>query len=1818
METVRRILACVGVIAMVTAGVEASISSQKGQAAFLSSLAHYEISVPIRVGPHGESLYDAKVSERHRRHRRSPDTKLEVPEPQLYYQLSTPSTSLFLNLTLQSGLLSRKFRVEYWRKGRLAWSHPYSSSCQYVGHLQHQPQSSTVALSNCNGLQGVIVAGGEEYLIEPLVSAENQTSVDRNKEERPHVVYKRSSLRHLYMDQSCGVIDEKPSKSFDWWQRTIKPPNQAGRGQLPLKRSVGRERYVETLVVADKMMVSYHGRRDIEQYILAVMNVPTLEINHHAGKSLDSFYIGLATAFTIAHEIGHTFGMNHDGVGNPCGARSQEMAKLMAAHITMKTNPFVWSACSRDYMTNFLNSGMGSCVNNVPPKQEFVYPTTAPGQAYDADEQCRFQYGIKSRQCKYGEVCSELWCMSKSNRCITSSIPAAEGTICQTSTIDKGWCYKRMCVPYGTRPEGVDGQWGAWSPWEECSRTCGGGVSSSVRHCDSPRSVECPSGSQDFREIQCSDFDSVPFRGKFYTWRPYRGVLKSKSDQFFINGKLTIDTPRRFDIAGTTFHYRRPADQPETLEALGPTNITLIVMVLVREENPGIHYRFNPPVNTDVQNIFTWHSTSWSRCSVSCAGGFQVQQVVCKKQSDHSVVFNHFCDKKSKPKEKKRPCNIAPCPPTPSEEKVQDDSACLQTRPPVTEPCNNHTCPPEWHALDWSECTPSCGPGYRQRVILCRSGESGDTLDESECSKHGRPTTRMRCNLQRCPPPQWLSGPWGECSAKCGTGHQMRSVQCVSHTGLPSSECPELHRPAFMQQCRSKCDLSAPTDNPEDAYNLVWSLVQAGSHEDRLFSVCAQNASKYHWQSQNVKQSGVDDMVLLSKITEEAIVENLKKRYMDDYIFTYIGSVLISVNPFKQMPYFTDREIELYQGAAQYENPPHIYALTDNMYRNMMIDSENQCVIISGESGAGKTVAAKYIMGYISKVSGGGPKVQHVKDIILQSNPLLEAFGNAKTVRNNNSSRFGKYFEIQFSRGGEPDGGKISNFLLEKSRVVSQNENERNFHIFYQLIEGSSAQQKHALGIMIPEHYNYLNQSGTYKVDGTNDSHDFHETMEAMQVIGIPEENQMQVLGIVVGILHLGNISFIEVGNYGQVEDMDQLAFPAYLLGIDQGRLQEKLTSRKMDSKWGGKSESIDVTLNQEQACYTRDALAKALYARIFDYLVEAINKAMQKPIEELSIGVLDIYGFEIFQRNGFEQFCINFVNEKLQQIFIELTLKAEQEEYVQEGIKWTPIEYFNNKIVCDLIENKLNPPGIMSVLDDVCATMHSKGEGVDNTLLQKLQAVVGCHEHFSNWNSGFVIHHYAGKVSYDVNGFCERNRDVLFTDLIALMQSSEHNFIRSLFPENLNTEKKGRPTTASSKIKLLVVVSGPQRQANELVDTLMKCTPHYIRCIKPNETKRPKDWEESRVKHQVEYLGLRENIRVRRAGFAYRRVFQKFLQRYAILTPETFPHWRGGEQQGVLHLLRSVNMDNDQYQMGRTKIFVKNPESKAWRKYIARRKYEQMREEASDILYNSKERRRNSINRNFIGDYLGMEERPELRQFLAKRERVDFADSVNKYDRRFKCIKRDLILTPKGIYLIGREKIKKGPEKGQIKEVLKRKLDIGVIRSVSLRLEFHVKKEGWGGGGSRMLVFSQGHGDMAQIKPAGKTLNISIGEGLPKTASYQNGAAQFSQGNSRPHEQTYSKPDKWNRPPNANLPKLGSQNFKRGNNPAPPTPKAPPRPHGPQCRALYQYTGQDVDEISFNAGDVIDLLKEDPSGWWTGRLRGKDGLFPGNYVEKI
>ncbi|ULU12341.1 hypothetical protein L3Y34_015571 [Caenorhabditis briggsae] len=1068
----------------------------------------------------------------------------------------------------------------------------------------------------------------------------------------------------------------------------------------------------------------------------------------------------------------------------------------------------------------------------------------------------------------------------------------------------------------------------------------------------------------------------------------------------------------------------------------------------------------------------------------------------------------------------------------------------------------------------------------------------------------------------------------------------------------------------------------------------------------------------FHWQSKvNVQHVGVDDMVLLPKLTEQSIVENLKKRLQANSIFTYIGPVLISVNPFKQMPYFTEKEMLLYQGAAQYENAPHIYALADNMYRNMLIDNESQCVIISGESGAGKTVNAKFIMNYISRISGGGQKVQHVKDVILQSNPLLEAFGNSATVRNWNSSRFGKYVEIVFSRGGEPIGA------------------DKNL--------------RSTLGIGELQYYNYLNMSGVFKADDTDDGKEFESTLHALKVVGVNDQEQLEVLRIVSAVLHIGNISFTEENNFAAVSGKDYLEFPAFLLGLTNADIESKLTGRKMESKWGTQKEEIDMKLNVDQANYTRDAWVKAIYARLFDYLVKKVNDALnitsQSSSDNFSIGILDIYGFEIFNNNGFEQFCINFVNEKLQQIFIELTLKAEQEEYVREGIKWTEIDYFDNKIVCDLIEVK-RPPGIMSLLDDTCAQNHGQREGVDRQLLTTLSKSFAGHPHFGPGSDSFLIKHYAGDVTYNVDGFCDRNRDVLYPDLILLMQKSSNAFIRSLFPENVAASAGKRPTTFSTKIRT---------QANTLVESLMKCSPHYVRCIKPNETKRPNDWEESRVKHQVEYLGLRENIRVRRAGFAYRRAFDKFAQRYAIVSPQTWPSFQGDQQRACEIICDSVHMEKSQYQMGRTKIFVKNPESlflleetrerkfdgfarviqKAWRQFAARKQHIKQKEQAADLMYGKKERRRYSLNRNFVGDYIGLEHHPTLQSLVGKRQRILFACTANKYDRKFRATKLDMLLTANHLFLIGKEKVKSGPEKGKIVEIIKRQLDLPQIKSIGLspyqddfviiymngeeytslletpfktefctallkaykerknsplHLDFrdtHVvsyKKMKFDfSDGKRTVQFGCDGSSSAEktLKPNGKVLNVSIGTGLPNTTrpsterpqgGYTPRRDQLRTSTRRTNKNTHgAQPmrapvpahamnNNYNQPPphaaaptpvstnhqynqeparipvmgnvisqlnNMNLAASGNSNPAAGRGPPPargPKPAPPAKPKlNPVVIAVYPYEAQDTDELCFEAGDEIELMNKDASGWWQGKLNNRVGLFPGNYVKE-
>ncbi|XP_062873462.1 myosin Ic, paralog b isoform X1 [Trichomycterus rosablanca] len=673
---------------------------------------------------------------------------------------------------------------------------------------------------------------------------------------------------------------------------------------------------------------------------------------------------------------------------------------------------------------------------------------------------------------------------------------------------------------------------------------------------------------------------------------------------------------------------------------------------------------------------------------------------------------------------------------------------------------------------------------------------------------------------------------------------------------------------------------------------------------------------------------GVQDFVLLENHTSEvAFIENLRKRFKENLIYTYIGSVLVSVNPYKELEIYTKQHMERYRGVNFYEVSPHIYAVSDNAFRSMRTERRDQCILISGESGAGKTEASKKVLQYYAFTCPVSEQVQSVKDRLLQSNPVLEAFGNAKTLRNDNSSRFGKYMDIQFDFRGAPVGGHILNYLLEKSRVVHQSHGERNFHIFYQLIEGCEEDLLRRLGLeRNPQQYQYLIKGNCPKVSSINDRNDWKVVLKALSVIGFNDEEVEELMNIIASVLHLGNIQYgkEESGNAYITTDT-QIKYLSRLLGVDNSVLKEALTHKKIIAK----GEEMMSPLNQEQAYSARDALSKAVYGRTFSWLVNKINGSLSDDFftsrNTSVIGLLDIYGFEIFQNNSFEQFCINYCNEKLQQLFIELTLKSEQDEYEAEGITWEPVQYFNNKIICDLVEEKFK--GIISVLDEECLR---PGDATDLTFLEKLENTLGGHAHFLTHKladgktrklmsrNDFRLLHYAGEVNYNVNGFLDKNNDLLFRNLKEVMCMSENKILTQCFSRAELTDKK-RPETTATQFKSSLA---------KLMEILMSKDPSYVRCIKPNDAKQAGRFDDVLIRHQVKYLGLMENLRVRRAGFAYRRRYETFLERYKSLCPETWPSWNGRLVDGVSALVKHLGYKPEEYKLGRTKIFIRFPKT--------------------------------------------------------------------------------------------------------------------------------------------------------------------------------------------------------------------------------------------------------------------------------------------------
>ncbi|XP_052800727.1 unconventional myosin-Ic-like isoform X1 [Mya arenaria] len=670
--------------------------------------------------------------------------------------------------------------------------------------------------------------------------------------------------------------------------------------------------------------------------------------------------------------------------------------------------------------------------------------------------------------------------------------------------------------------------------------------------------------------------------------------------------------------------------------------------------------------------------------------------------------------------------------------------------------------------------------------------------------------------------------------------------------------------------------------------------------------------------------TGVQDFVLLEDYRNpDAFLENLKKRFHEDLIYTYIGPVLVSVNPYHELDIYNPEIIHSYKNVNFYELPPHVFAIADASYRSMRGENRDQCILISGESGAGKTEASKKVLLYIAASSTHSSDVERVKDRLLESNPLLEAFGNAKTTRNDNSSRFGKYMDIQFDYKGAPVGGHILNYLLEKSRVVHQAPGERNFHAFYQLLNGASPITLKQLSLTAePDAYFYLNQGESSSLQTMDDQANWRAVQHSLDVLDFSQQQQKALFAIVASVLHLGNVKFEADGkDMAHISNPNLVATVAELLGCQEDKLLLALQNKTIEAN----NEKLRSPLTVDQALYARDALAKGIYDRLFTWIVHKINSSLSNrcKIKCSLMGLLDIYGFEIFQVNCFEQFCINYCNEKLQQLFIELTLKSEQEEYQREGIQWEPVEYFNNKIICDLIEAK--PIGIMSVLDEECLR---PGDTTDATFLSKLGETIGKHPHFISHSVAdnatrktiardeFRMLHYAGDVTYNIKGFLDKNNDLLFRDLKEAMVETTNAITSQCFTKAELISKK-RPETAATQFKTSLA---------QLMDILMSKEPSYVRCIKPNDYKRAGQFDEKIVLHQVKYLGLMENLRVHRAGFAYRRPYEVFLKRYKSLCPATWPSYRGHPKDGVQALVSHLKYGEDDYRLGKTKIFIRFP----------------------------------------------------------------------------------------------------------------------------------------------------------------------------------------------------------------------------------------------------------------------------------------------------
>ena len=684
---------------------------------------------------------------------------------------------------------------------------------------------------------------------------------------------------------------------------------------------------------------------------------------------------------------------------------------------------------------------------------------------------------------------------------------------------------------------------------------------------------------------------------------------------------------------------------------------------------------------------------------------------------------------------------------------------------------------------------------------------------------------------------------------------------------------------------------------------------------------------------------------------EPALLDNLRHRFERDHVYTYTGKICIAVNPFNWQlagELYSESLLVKYRGTEQDDMPPHVYGIAEQAYQKILDADHNQSILVSGESGAGKTESVKIMMQYLAVVSKSSGSQNKVAAQVLASNPLLEAFGNARTMRNNNSSRFGKFIEIQFSsRQYKMAGARIHIYLLEKSRVVQQSTGERNYHVFYQLLAGLSAEERAKVHLDAEiETFHLLNQSGCVAIEGVDDAEELGQTRTAMVAIGMDESQSSSVVSTLAAVLLLAQLAFEQDEDEKSAvaaDSAEMLTHIAGLLGPEQAEdLSAALCTRRLITR----DDEITVPLTLEQARDSRDALGKSIYGRLFSWLVERCNeKLVDDDATAAFIGILDIFGFETFKINSFEQLCINYANERLQQQFNWDVFKSEQAEYEAEGIEWKYIEFIDNQACLDLIDSK-KQMGILHLLDEECAIQ----KGSDETLAQKLRDRFGAktkHDYFEapkREKECFVVKHYAGDVTYLCTGFREKNKDALHPDIAGVMQQSNVALVAALFPaaeaavaatpggKGGGGKKKGGKNTDR-----MTVASQFMSQLASLMKTINETDVHYVRCIKPNTMNKPKIFQLSHSALQLRCAGVLEAVRISRMAYPNRMPHAAYVRRYHLLAT---PKWNSANPSAVLaarksagtpevlafceSLLRDVVDDSTRYQLGKTKVFFR------------------------------------------------------------------------------------------------------------------------------------------------------------------------------------------------------------------------------------------------------------------------------------------------------